>query len=238
MLLPDVSRHLRSGNHAAVMDSQNRSLEFAMLLTVLAAAALAVIPNEIVSVLFQRGAFTEADTPYTANALAIFALGLPAFVLIKVFSPAYFARQDTKKTPMRYAGWSLAANTAGSVLLFFLFRRLGVMPHLGIAVATTLGGWMNAGLLWSTLVRRGHFQADRQFMRSMIMIVISSAVMAGVLWYCADVLSPWFAPGPSHVMHFGALGALVAAGGLAYGIMVLITGTLRLGQLSRLAGRA
>ena len=86
VLLPDVSRHLRAGNHAAVMDSQNRSLEFAMLLTVPAAVALAVVPTEIVKGLFERGAFTAADTPPTAYALAIFALGLPSFVLIKVFS--------------------------------------------------------------------------------------------------------------------------------------------------------
>ena len=130
VLLPDVSRHLRAGNHAAVMDSQNRSLEFAMLLTVPAAVALAVVPVEIVKGLFERGAFTAADTPATAYALAIFALGLPSFVLIKVFSPAYFAREDTA-TPMRYAALSLTANTLGSIALFFLFRRLGAHAALG-----------------------------------------------------------------------------------------------------------
>ena len=77
VLLPDVSRHLRAENHEAVMDSQNRSLEFAMLLTLPAAVALAVVPTPIVSALFERGAFTAADTPATAYALAIFALGLP-----------------------------------------------------------------------------------------------------------------------------------------------------------------
>jgi putative peptidoglycan lipid II flippase len=237
VLLPDVSRKLRQGDHAAVMDSQNRSLEFAMLLTVPAAVALAIVPVPIVKVLFERGAFTALDTQQTASALWIFALGLPAFVMIKVFSPAYFAREDTK-TPMYYATISLFANTAGSIALFFLFRHLGMLPQLGIAVATTLGGWLNAGLLWGTLVKRGHFEADRRFTRSMIMILLSSAVMGAVLYYCADVLEPWFAPGSSHVVPFGALAALVGAGGLAYGIMVLITGTLRLGQLSRLAGRA
>src|SRR5688572_22349153 len=106
VLLPDVSRHLRAGNDAAVMDSQNRAFEFSMLLTVPAAVALALVPGPIVQTLFQRGAFTMADVAPTAYALAIFALGLPAFVLIKVLSPAYFAREDTK-TPMRYAAISL-----------------------------------------------------------------------------------------------------------------------------------
>ena len=64
--------------------------------------------------------------------------------MIKVFSPAYFAREDTR-TPMIYATISLTANTLGSIALFFLFRAYGMMPHLGIAVATTLGGWLNAG---------------------------------------------------------------------------------------------
>ena len=80
-------------------------------------------------------------------------------MLIKVFSPAYFAREDTT-TPMSYAALSLTANTIGSIALFFLFRAMGLMPHLGIAVATTLGGWLNAGLLYATLVKRGYFVAD------------------------------------------------------------------------------
>ncbi len=181
VLLPDVTRHLRAGNHAAVMDSQNRSLEFAMLLTLPAAVALAVAPTAIVQGLFQRGAFTAADTPPTAYALAIFALGLPAFVMIKVFSPAYFAREDTA-TPMRYAVISLTANTLGSIALFFLFRNLGLMPHLGIAVATTLGGWLNAGLLYGTLVQRGHFVADARLKRALWLILASSLVMGLGVW--------------------------------------------------------
>ena len=126
VLLPDVSRQLRAGNHAGVMDSQNRSFEFAMLLTVPAAVALAVAPTAIVQGLFQRGAFTAADTPPTAYALAIFALGLPSFVMIKVFSPAYFAREDTA-TPMRYAVLSLTANTLGSIALVLPVPLAG--PH-------------------------------------------------------------------------------------------------------------
>ena len=170
VLLPDVSRHLRAGDHAAVMDSQNRSLEFAMLLTVPAAVALAVVPIEIVKGLFERGAFTAADTPATAYALAIFALGLPSFVMIKVFSPAYFAREDTA-TPMRYAAISLTANTLGSIALFFLFRRLGLMPHLGIAVATTLGGWLNAGLLYAHAGPARQFRGRRAPARALPRIV-------------------------------------------------------------------
>jgi putative peptidoglycan lipid II flippase len=236
VLLPDVSRHLRAGNHEAVMDAQNRSLEFAMLLTVPAAVALAVIPAPIVSVLFQRGAFTATDTAATSAALSIFAIGLPAFVLIKVFSPAYFAREDTR-TPMRYASWSLFANTAGSVALFFLFRSLGWMPQLGIAVATTLGGWLNAGLLWSTLARRGHFIADPRLKRSLPMIVLASGAMGSVLVMAGGELASWFGASHNLFERGGALAVLVGAGLAVYAGLILGLGVLGGAQLKRFLKR-
>jgi putative peptidoglycan lipid II flippase len=197
-----------------------------MLLTLPASVALAVIPGAIVSGLFERGAFTAADTPPTAYALAIFALGLPSFVMIKVFSPAYFAREDTK-TPMHYAVISLTANTLGSIALFFLFRSMGLMPHLGIAVATTLGGWLNAGLLYATLVRRGYFVADERIRRTLPLMILSSLAMGAALWGMAGLLEEHFADGsPVHV-RIGALAALVAAGFGVYVIAALATGAVR-----------
>jgi putative peptidoglycan lipid II flippase len=236
VLLPDVSRQLRAGNHAGVLDSQNRSLEFAMLLTVPAAVALAVVPIPIVKVLFERGAFMAADTANTAAVLSVFALGLPAFVMIKVFSPAYFAREDTK-TPMRYATISLIANTLGSIGLFFLFRNLGWLPQLGIAVATTLGGWLNASLLWSTLVRRGHFVLDRRMGRSFISILVSSIVMGASLIAAAHYLGTYFAPDRGFSMHVLALAGLVGAGLAVYAVTVLVTGGINFRQLRKLMGR-
>ena len=159
VLLPEVCRHLAAATRRRPMESQNRSAEHAMLLTVAAAAALMVIPRPIVSVFFERGAFTKTETMATSMALAIFAAGLPSFVLIKVFTPAYFARNDTK-TPMLYAGVSLSANTMGSIALFFLFRAQGILPQLGIALATMLGGWISAFLLWRTLAMRNQFVAE------------------------------------------------------------------------------
>ena len=237
VLLPDVSRQLRAGNHAGVQDSQNRALEFAMLLTVPAAVALAVVPFPIVKVLFERGAFLASDTASTAAVLSVFALGLPAFVMIKVFSPAYFAREDTK-TPMRYAVISLAANTLGSIALFFLFRRLGYLPHLGIAVATTLGGWLNAGLLWTTLVRRGHFAVDRRMGRAFAAILFSSVVMGAVLVGAAHILGPYFGSDSGFLAHLLALAVLIGAGLAVYGAAVLATGAINLRQLRKLLGRA
>jgi len=230
VLLPDVSRHLKAENHVAVMDSQNRSLEFSMLLTLPAAVALAVVPGPIVASLFERGAFTASDTPATAYALGIFAIGLPSFVMIKVFSPAYFAREDTK-TPMVYATISLVANTLGSIALFFLFRALGLMPHLGIAVATTLGGWLNAGLLYVTLVRRGYFVADRRLRSALPRTVLSSAVMGIVLWVVADALGASFGASTAPLVRVAALAALVGSGFAVYVLAVFATGAVDMRQM-------
>ncbi len=237
VLLPDVSRHLQAGDHAAVMDSQNRSLELAMLLTLPAAVALAVVPTELVAALFQRGAFTPQDTANVAAALALFALGLPSFVMIKVFSPAYFARRDTR-TPMRYATVSLIANTIGSIALFFAFRQAGWMPHLGIAIATTLGGWLNALLLWRTLRERGHFVADARLRRSLAGAVVSSIGLGLFLWGSA-----WWLQSLS-ITSNGATGriltaaVLVIAGGVVYFCLAFVTGALQMSMLRRMFRRS
>src|SRR4029453_3713970 len=110
----------------------------------------------------------------------------------------YFAREDTA-TPMRYAVVGLTANTLGSIGLFFLFRSLGLMPHLGIAVATTLGGWLNAGLLYATLVKRGPFVAVARLGRALKFILVASLVMGIAVWAVAVQLQEWFAA-PSVVL--------------------------------------
>lgn len=236
VLLPDIARHLRAGNHDAVMDSQNRSLEFAMLLTLPAAVALAVIPYELVSGLFERGAFKASDTVRTAAALQIFAFGLPAFVLIKIFSPAYFAREDTK-TPMRYAVIGLTANTLGSIALFFWFRSLGWMPHLGIALATTIGGWLNAGLLWRTLSRKGEFKADARLQQNIPLIVIAAALMGAALWVFARYAVPWLWDGDGFVSESSSLFSLIATGLIVYGCLVVGLGIMDRSQFRRFIKR-
>jgi putative peptidoglycan lipid II flippase len=236
VLLPDVARQLRAGNHAGVMDSQNRSLEFAMMLTVPAALALAVMPNEIVRVLFERGAYTADDTMKTAAALQIFALGLPAFVLIKVFSPAYFAREDTR-TPMRYAIISLTANTIGSIALFFWFRSMGWMPHLGIAVATALGGWLNAALLWGTLRQRGQFELDARLLRNLPLIAAAAIAMAAALLVAKGPAAAYLDANALLAVKGAALAALIGLGLIVYGAIVLATGVMSLAQLRRFTRR-
>ena len=232
VLLPDVARQLKAGNLEAVAESQNRSTEFALLLTLPAAVALAVVPVPIISVLFEHGAFTPADTVPTAWALSAFAVGLPAFVLAKVLSPAYFAREDTK-TPMKYATINMLVNVVLSIALFFFFKSKGWMPHLGIAVATTIAGWINALQLWWTLRQRGEFHADARLLRTLPMIILSSAVMGVVLYVVAWKLEPWITHGNTPV-RIAALAALVSTGLLSYAVLVFGTGIFTLSQLKSL----
>jgi putative peptidoglycan lipid II flippase len=226
VLLPDIARHVRGGDQQAALDTQNRGLEFAMFFTLPAAVALAVMPGPIISVLFERGAFRQADTEAVAAALAFFAIGLPAFVAIKVFQPAYFAREDTK-TPMRFAAISFAVNTAGSIALFFAFKAAGLMPHVGIAIATTVGAWLNAGQLWSTLRARGHFKMDARIRRSLPVIVIASVAMGAALWFAAGQIEPWLGRGSPLWQRSAALALLITAASLFYFAIAMLLGGIR-----------
>lgn len=182
VLLPSLTRQLRAGQKEAYQHSLNRALEFSLVLTLPSAVALAVIPQEIVSVLFQRVRFDAAAVEGTAAALTAFAFGLPAFVLNKVFSPGYFAREDTR-TPMIFAIIGMVVNVGLSIALF------PVLQHVGIALATTLAGWINTGLLIFFLWRHGHFTPDFKLLRRLLLVLLASLLMGIVVYYTALLLA-------------------------------------------------
>ena len=232
VLLPDIARQLKAGNLGAVHESQNRSIEFALLLTLPAAVALAVVPLPIIRVLFERGAFMAADSPPTAWALSAYAFGLPAFVLNKVLSPAYFAREDTR-TPMNFALVNLVVNAAGSIALFFILRHFGYQPHVGIAIATTIAAWLNVGQLWRELRVRGHYHADDRVERNLPRILIASATMGFAVWALAQVLGPYFSRVNGPLIQVGSLGLLVGFGLAVYAAATLLLGIVDLRDLIR-----
>ena len=133
---------------------------------------------------------------------------------------------------MRFAGISLAVNTAGSIGLFFLFRHWAISPHLGIAIATSIGGWLNAMLLYGALRRRGHFVADARLKRALPMICLASLALGTLLIFGADRLSPWLSSS-ALMTKSAALAALTLSGALLYFALTAVTGTLRLGGLAR-----
>lgn len=214
VLLPSIARQVRAGQGARAETSQNRALELSMLLTLPAAAALLAIPMIIVMVLFEHGAFAHESARATAKALGAFAAGLPAFVLIKVFSPGFFAREDTK-TPMIYAVISVAVNITLSLILF---SQIG---FLGIPIATTLASAVNATLLGVKLQRLGYFTADQRLKTRLPRILLASVIMGVGLHWAVGVLLPLVPAVPLAQMLVLAalvLGGLAVYAGLALGL--------------------
>jgi putative peptidoglycan lipid II flippase len=215
-ILPPLSRQIRVGDHPGAVATQNRGIELALLLTLPAAIGLAVLATPILSVLFERGAFGPVDTAATAAALAAYAVGLPAFVLIRVLAPAFFARHDTA-TPVKVAIVAMALNLSLTLVLMRL------LAHVGIAIATTMAGWLNALALLVLLIRRGHFEFDERTRRNLPRIGAAALGMGVILAALRTALTPLLA---GHtILQLGALAALVCTGlaafatlGLAFGI--------------------
>ncbi len=226
VLLPELSRSLKAGHMREAAHNQNRSLEFALFLTLPAAAALAVIPEEVVRVLYERGAFSPETSAVVARALAVFALGLPAFVMTKVFSPGFFAREDTK-TPMYAAAAAMVTNIVMSIALFPL------LAEVAIALATTVSGWLNAGILFVLLMRRGHWPLEAKTLRSVGLTLASAVAMALALWGAAAGLESAFAPTAGVLVQAATLALLVLAAAALYFALAHFSGAADLAALMR-----
>ena len=228
VLLPDLAHRIETGALKAANGRQNMALELAMLMTVPASVALVVVPVPVVSGLFEYGHFGPQDTRAAAAALSAYGAGLPAFVLIKIASPAFFARKDTA-SPMWIA---LAAMLANVVLALLL---AGPLRHVGIALATSLAGWMNALVLILVLMRRGDFRLERDTAGQLVR-QCAAALAMGVVVTGADALYVQ-ATGPGEALwRIVRLVWLVVAGILSYGIFAWLCGALRADRLRAAAG--
>lgn len=218
VLLPDLSRRLKSGDGGGGRHALSRATEFALFLTLPAAVALVVIAVPLISVLFQRGAFGPEDTAPTALALAVYGAGLPAFVLQKVLQPLYFAREDTR-TPFRYAVHAMVVNAV---------LAIGLAPVLGFiaaAVGTTLSGWVMVAQLWWGKRAMGEVASGDARLRARIWrIAVSSAVMGLFLWLAARGLSDELGMSGHR---YWALALLCLSGFAVYGAASLVTGAFR-----------
>jgi len=228
-LLPALSRQLSAGDTAAAMHNQNRSLEFVLLLTLPAAAALIAIPDPIVSVLFERGAFDRAAASATAAALGAYATGLPAYVLIRVLAPGFFAREDTV-TPVRIAAVAMVVNI---VLNLILMQFWG---HVGIALASSLSAWINALALAWVLRRRGHLSTDARLNTRVPRIVVAALLVATALAFGAEGLAPMLDGGDA--ARIGALAGLVVGGVGLFGLLAQLLGAASWRDLAELRRRS
>jgi putative peptidoglycan lipid II flippase len=207
------------------METQNRGLELALFLTLPAMVALIVAAEPIVRGLFEHGRFTAIDTERCSWALAAFSIGLPSYILIKVLTPGYYARHDTR-TPVRYATISIGVNLVLNLALIPLIAHVG--PPLATAVSSTINVWM----LWRTLRKRGHFEADGQLKRRIPRLALAALLMGGALFGLDRLLDPLLVGGIWE--RFLGLSMLVAAGGAIYVVACFATRAFLISDLKAL----
>jgi len=224
-LLPILSRHEAQGDHATVRHYVSRAIEFCLILGVPSAIGLGLASGPIIQTLFQHGAFTHDDAHKTAQTLSAYALSIPAFLLAKVFASRFFSRHDTR-TPVKIAVTSMACNVVFAVLL------LGWFEHVGMAMATSLATWINAGLLYFKLRKRGEFLTDETLRKRLPRIGISALGMALLTQFLVTETEPLFENSPILTQITG-IAIIIGLSSIAYAVLLQITGAVRLGELLR-----
>jgi putative peptidoglycan lipid II flippase len=230
VLLPELSRHLARGEHDAAGESQNRAIEWSLALTLPAAIVFLVAPLPVVAGLFQWGAFGAADAAATAGALAAYAAGLPAFVLIKALLPGLYARSDTR-TPVRIALVAIAVNIVLKLLL------MGPLVQIGVALATSCSAWVNAALLAVTLHRRGHWRPDSRLKRRLPLLLLACLGMAVALVASELALADWLRSALGW-QRLAGMTLVLAAGGVSLLVLGFLLRLVTLGELRALLQRA
>lgn len=183
-LLPRLSTAVQSGDKTQSQSAMDEAIVLALAFTLPAAAALMAMPYFLIDALFTRGEFHVVDAQATAAALFHYGWGVPAFVLIRILAPAFFARQDTK-SPMRFALISVAANIVFGLTLFHF------VGFQGIAAATAIASWLNVVMMITTLMRRGFYNPSPAVMTRLVKLLAASVVL-GVLMGLASALRPYY----------------------------------------------
>jgi putative peptidoglycan lipid II flippase len=226
-LLPMLSRQVRAGEAAASIATLNRAIEYALFLTLPAVLALIVCAYPIILVLFGRGAFDAESALLSSQALAAYAVGLPAFVLVKVLAPAFFARGDTSM-PVKIGMGCVALNLILNVALMV------PLAHIGPALATSIAAICNVLGLAFVLLRRGQIKPDWQLRRRVMGMIGASLAMAVALYFTRTLL---FTAPPNGWLQFAYLAGLITAGLVAYAVAVPLLGAYSLRDIKRAMSR-
>ncbi|MDE2199306.1 MAG: murein biosynthesis integral membrane protein MurJ [Rhodospirillales bacterium] len=206
-LLPTLSRAVRGGETAAAMAAQNRGIEYALSLTLPAAIGLLMVGHAVIAVLFGRGAFDPRAALRAGQALSAYAVGLPAFVLVKALVPGFFARGDTA-TPVKIGTATVALNLVPN------FAFMVPLQHLGPPLASGVAAWANVASLTLVLRRRGHFAIDARLARVVPRMLLAALAMAVALGAIDRlVYAPLAGQG---VLRWLGLAALIGGGMLVY----------------------
>ncbi|HEV7233429.1 MAG TPA: murein biosynthesis integral membrane protein MurJ [Sphingorhabdus sp.] len=227
-ILPMLSRHIQAGHADRAQWLQSEAFETATLLTLPAAAALAICAPAFVNAFFVGGKFTPADGIMMAQITMALVAGLPAYVIVKILNPGFFARSDTR-TPVYTALASLIFNIA---LNLYVVNRFGIV---GLAGATAASATLNCLLLYAVLHRRGWFHFSGQLASRVFRQLIATAGMSGLLWWMMGWMMPYFSA--DIVSRILSLALLVGGGMAAYFILGYLVGALDKDRVNRLLRR-
>jgi putative peptidoglycan lipid II flippase len=213
VVLPEMARRLASGDQRGALHAQNRAIEFTLLLALPCMAAFAIVPDVIMRGLFMRGAFSAADAQAAANTLAAYAVGLLPFVLIRSVVASFYARGDTA-TPVKAALIGVVVNIGFKILL------MGPLAQVGLALATSIGAWVNLLLVIWFASRAGLGGTDQRLRVTAARLAIATIILAVALWAARGPIiaaaQGWPLPDET------ALGALALGGAAVYGICLFV----------------
>ncbi|QDM41472.1 murein biosynthesis integral membrane protein MurJ [Altererythrobacter sp. TH136] len=227
-ILPMLARHIQQDNKAEAQRLQGNAVEIGTLLTLPAAVALAICAPAFVTAFFVGGKMTLADGAVMANIVVALVCGLPAYVLVKVFQPAFFSREDTR-TPVLVAAGALTVNIA---LNFYVVPRYGIV---GLAAATAVTATLNVLTLYAVLQMRGWFRLTGKLAGKIARQLLATAVMAAFLWWLMPLLGDRY--GGSVVERVWSLAVLVAGGGTVFFAAAFVLGALDKDLLAQLRRR-
>ena len=213
-ILPTLSAFIGNRNREGADRIQSDAIELSMLLTLPAAVALAICATPFVTMIFQGGRFDLADAEVTGNVLAALVIGLPAYVLVKVLVPNFYARADTK-TPVIAAFISLGVFVAFNIAFL---QRYGV---IGVAFASVIGAWINVAYLYAVMRWRDHYRMPFALFLRIGRQAIAAAAMGAALYYARDLLSGFYAAGPFERL-FALVGLVTCAAIVYFGVAFLI----------------
>lgn len=222
VLLPRLSECRARGNADGFQASLEWGVRTGLIVALPATAGLALLAEPILATLLQYREFTLRDTRMAGLSLAAFATGLPAFILVKVFAPGFFAHQDTR-TPVRIGVVAMLANMAltGIGVLGWLAADLAG-PHAALALATALAAYLNAGLLYRGLRERRFYAITAATCGLLGRALLASGIMAAVLWHLIPPTTDWMQ------WHFGErllrLGGLLALAAAVYAASLWLLG--------------
>ncbi len=227
VILPRLSRQHSRAEAVEFSRTLDWGLRWALLIGLPATIALILLAIPLLSALFQYGAFTAQDVEMSARSLMAFALGLVAFMLIKILAPGFYSRQDTR-SPVKYGVIAMGVNTALVLILVW------PLAHAGLALATSLAAFLNAGLLFFNLRQRRIYQPQPGWRKFLLQLCAANLIMALLLWFGIGDLSNWMnASASQRLLH---LSGLVVGGGIGYALAILAVGIrprhlLQLGSL-------